>query len=31
MLLDEMRNGFGLVDGDGRMENMAATQKLRFF
>ena len=31
MLLDERRDHFGLVDGDGRMENMAATQKRRFF
>ena len=31
MSLDEVRNSFGLVDGGGRMENRAATQKRRFF
>ena len=31
MLLDEMCDHFGMVDGDGRMENMASTKKRRDF
>ena len=31
MLLDDMRDHFGLVGGVGRMDKMSATQKRRFF